>query len=154
MNNKIRNWFQKIINKNTIEFEDTSLDKSISEQYDLHRLYMIKKRDYDDYEKQEIKQSFKYVLIIFVCMGIMGFLIYIFSEKDPLLKDFNSLQIGMMYEECRDKLGKNGHLVLEEDNKAKYVWYSVFCNNNECQPIIELEFENGKLVKRSENGLK
>ncbi len=130
---------------------------SVLDKLDMHNLEMKIKRDNEEFndekEKKDLQYGIKIFIVIFVIGAIAIFLGLKFGSKDPTLSSYNSLQLGMTYEECRDKLGSEGHITLEEDNKKTYVWYSVYCDSD-CEAIIELNFENNKLIKRKENGLK
>lgn len=114
-------------------------------------------------EKNEHEKKNKKVLlingIIWGCMILFIVFVIILSDKNPSLESFHKLEIGMSYEECKNILGVHGHLIFEEEYKTTYVWYNVYCEsehkdeNGNCPVIIELNFENNKLVNRKEKGL-
>lgn len=124
------------------------------------------KKDKDKYEYLKWKKEMKIGLIALVCMFgsvlLPAGLNWVFTgyfampgyKPNPSLAQYNSLNLGMTYNECKEVLGIEGHLIFEEKNSFKYVWYDVNCSDEEeCDIIIELNFEDGKLVSRNENGL-
>lgn len=119
--------------------------------------YEIEKNIKKDKEKQEWKEigiGWLIAIGLFVLIFIIA-MIGSFFDKTPKLSDYNELTLGMTYQECKDKLGQEGHLISESENELIYVWYNGSCNNKEeCEVLIELHFENGKLSSRTENGLK
>ncbi len=116
---------------------------------------MYEKREENKTEWKEVGRVWLILLLVFVGIFIVAEVSSYFGPKNPSLSDYNSLIIGMTYGECKEILGTDGHLVLEEKNVSKYVWYDIYCSDEEdCDIIIELNFENDKLISRKETNLK
>ena len=115
--------------------------------------YMREKKDKNKEEWREIGRGWLIVLFLFGVLAVIGLVCSLFTPKNPSLSDYNSLKLGMTYSECRNILGSDGHLISEENNNSKYVWYDRKCSDEECEVIIELDFADEKLVSRNEVGL-
>lgn len=126
---------------------------------ELDKLEIQKKKN-----KEELKKEWKPFIIIeffFFGIAILIGIIYgissLLNPKVPTLSNYNKIEIGMSYSECRKILKVEGHRTKEDDNKTIYEWYDPDCENGifkKCGWIVRLEFENDKLVKREEDGLK
>lgn len=131
---------------------------SLDEQYDRHKLKMREIEDMDNYnDKRERRKTLETLAIIglFIFLPMIVLFIFGFSApKNPSLSSYNSLTMGMSYEECKKILGSEGHLTVEKKDKTTYVWYDAECTKKKCPVVIELDFENDELVKRNEKGLR
>lgn len=114
--------------------------------------------DIDNYnDKRERRKTLEILIIVglFIFLPMIGLLIFgIYTQKNPSLSSYNSLTMGMSYDECKKILGSEGHLTVEKKEKTTYVWYDAECTKKKCPVVIELNFENDELVKRNEKGLK
>lgn len=134
----------------------TRIEKAkLQSRKNIYEQEMHEKREKNKAQWKEAGRAWLVVLILFGVMAIIGIIASLVGPKNPSLSDYNSLSVGMSYSECKEILGTEGHLISEDTNTSKYVWYDVYCSDEEeCETIIELNFENGKLVSRSEKGLK
>lgn len=137
--------------KVSIENENATTSDKI-----LNILERKMKETKDYHNSPEYKKEEKKTIIIAWVVIIAAWLILILfiGKSNPSLKDYNSIKLGMTYEECKNILKFDGHLIFEENNITKYVWYNAGCTEENCDIIIELTFENDKLVNRKENNLK
>lgn len=114
--------------------------------------------------EEEKKKETRFLIIfysIFFLIMIVGITCaIIMAPKNPSLEAYNSLKLGMSYVECKEILNADGHLVSENAGKLTYVWYDVSYKDpsneisNKSDIIIELKYEDDKLISRKENGLK
>lgn len=106
-------------------------------------------------KEEENKKAAKLSIIVCFTFILLTIILVKFVKNNPTLSQYNSLNLGMSYSECREILNKDGHLIYEENGNTTYVWYDAKCDTSEtCPIIIKLNFENDKLISRSENGLK
>ena len=142
------------LSKVELNFRKQNHEQDIIEKRNTYELEKLIKIDKEKQKWKETKWSLIAAVGIFACLFLFAF-INSFFYKPIRLVDYNKLNLGMTYEECKEILGKEGHLTSEVDNKTSYVWYKNDCSNNEdCEIIVQLEFENNRLIKRKENGLK
>lgn len=140
--------------KVTIENENETKVERLFRKYTNY----VNSEEYKEKKKKREEENKKAAM--WSTIGVFTFLLLVvilvkFVKNNPTLSQYNSLSIGMSYSECREILNKDGHLISEENGKTKYVWYDVKCSDSDvCPIIIELDFENDKLVSRSENNLK
>lgn len=140
--------------KLTIENENETKVERLFRKYNNY----VNSEEYKEKQKkreEENKKATKWAIIIVFGSWLLLIILAKFVKKKPTLSQYNSLSMGMSYSECRKILNRDGHLISEENGKTKYVWYDAKCSDSDvCPIIIELDFENDKLVSRSENNLK
>lgn len=155
----------KIINVNDIILcvryvfmkNDENNNLSILEKYDNHKLEMKIMEDKENFDHNKDKYQLRIALISLIVMFTLILIISLIAslspDKNPSLEKYNTLRLGMTYEECKNILGSDGHIVDEDNNASTYVWYDGYCSEN-CPIIIQLNFKDNKLISRTENGLK
>lgn len=140
--------------KNFIDDEATKISRvekaKLNAKKDKLALFGELKKNKEKENKDFLKIALPIFVIFVIFSIVMGAL---FGEKNPTLSDYNSLKLGMTYNECKSILGSEGHLILEENGKTTYVWYDVLCSDDECPVLVELNFDNNKLISRNEDGL-
>ena len=131
-------------------------EQSIKEELDKIEIKKIQK-------KEEFKSEYKPILIYWaVLVGvavialIISLIISSVNPKVPSLSNYNKLELGMSYKECRKILKVEGHRTKEKDDEMIYEWYDPDCEEGlfkRCGWIVRLKFQNDKLVEREEDGL-
>ena len=132
-------------------------EQSIKEELDKLELKRIKK-------KEEFKMEHKPIIIIWcIISGLSVIALIILSitsmihPKVPSLSNYNKIEFGMSYIECRNILKVEGHRTKEDGENTTYEWYDPDCEDgifHKCGWIVRLKFKNDKLVEREEDGLK
>lgn len=159
-------------NKMVIDDEATLLermeDKKLNSRKKNHEQSLKEELDKLEISKKKHKEELKkewlpFIIIESFCLGI-PLLIWIISlinssinPKIPSLSNYNKLEIGMSYKECRSILKVEGHRTKEKDNEMIYEWYDPDCEEGlfeRCGWIVRLKFKNDKLIEREEDGLK
>lgn len=142
------------LSKVELNFRKQNHEQDLLEKRNNYELEKSIKIDKERQKWKEAKFGSIAAIGIFACLFLFAFIISLFY-KPIKLSDYNKLNLGMTYEECKKILGKEGHLISEVDNKTTYVWYKYDCSNSEeCEMIVQLDFENNQLITRKENGLK
>lgn len=128
-------------------------EQSVKEELDKIEIKKIK-------NKEEFKKDMMYLLpfvvIIIICMLII-FIDSFSDPKVPSLENYNKIEMGMSYSECKDILKVEGHRTEEKGTETVYEWYDPDCESGifkKCGWIVQLKFTNDKLVEREEKGLK
>lgn len=152
-------------NKMIIDDEATLLErveeKKLNSRKKNHEQTIKEKLDKLEIEKKKNREDLKMFIIIESFIIAIMIILFIFlslnGPNKPTLSNYNKLELGMSYKECRDILKVEGHRTKEKNNEMIYEWYDPSCEEGifkKCGWIVRLKFKNDKLVEREEQDLK